>query len=220
MLISPVRKLALASGIHASCSYSIISPDTTHVLYVNPSNRPVRILNGQVLATAEPAKPNTPCSYFSDIMSFAESAIVLAVTVAPELAFSQERDIAGAGNTTTTGNDFVEIKPASPMTVSDAPNLQTIQDTLQRDTVKLEWHPDVGEIDPMGLEHEFRESRPLQPQSEDVEDKATRRSGMGYQSETHSPPETALEKDAAQVSQIIRGSERTEYWKVTCKVRS
>jgi hypothetical protein len=57
------------------------------------------------------------------------------------------------------------------MTVSDAANLQTIQDTLQPDTVKLEWHPDVGEIDPMGLEHEFRGSGPLQPQSEDVGDK-------------------------------------------------
>jgi hypothetical protein len=101
-------------------------------------------------------------------MSFAESAIVPAVAVAPELTFSQGGDIGGAENTTITENDFVEIKPASPMTVSDAPNLQTIQDTLQRDTVKLEWHRDIGEIDPMGLEHEFRESGPLQTQSEDV----------------------------------------------------
>jgi hypothetical protein len=113
MLISPVRKLASASGIHASCSYSIISPDTTHVLYVNPSNQPVRILNGQILATAEPAKPNTPYSYFSDVMSFTESAIAPAaptVTVAPEVAFSQRGDTAGVGNTTITGSDFVEIK--------------------------------------------------------------------------------------------------------------
>ena len=68
-------------------------------------------------------------------------------------------------------SDSIEIKPAFPVTVSDTPNLQTIQDTLRLDTVKLEWHPNVGEIDPMGLEHEFRESGPLQPQSEDAEDK-------------------------------------------------
>jgi hypothetical protein len=42
-------------------------------------------------------------------MSFAESAIVPAVAVAPELAFSQEGDISGAGNIITTGSDFVEI---------------------------------------------------------------------------------------------------------------
>jgi len=129
MLISPVHKLTSVSGIHASCSYSIISPDTTHVLYVNPSNRPVRILSGQVLATAEPVKPNTPCCYFSDVMSFSESAAVPAVAVAPELAFPQGGDVAAA-NTAATERDFVEIIPAFPVTVSDAPNLQTIQDTL------------------------------------------------------------------------------------------
>src|SRR5438046_2419589 len=80
------------------------------------------------------------------------------ITVAPELAFPQVMNVA-------TGNATL------PVTVSDTPNLQTIQDTLQLDTVKLKWHPNVGEIDPMGLEHEFRESRPLQPQSEDAEDK-------------------------------------------------
>jgi hypothetical protein len=50
-----------------------------------------------------------------------------AVAVSPEVAFSQGGDNAGAGNTTTTGNNFIEIKLASPMTVSDAPNLQTIR---------------------------------------------------------------------------------------------
>src|SRR5438046_2099255 len=80
------------------------------------------------------------------------------ITVAPELAFPQVMNVA-------TGNATL------PVTVSDTPNLQTIQDTLRLDTVKLEWHPNVGEIDLMGLEHEFRESGPLQPQSEDAEDK-------------------------------------------------
>jgi hypothetical protein len=92
MLISPVRKLASVSDIHASCSYSIISPDTTHALYINPSNRPVRILNGQVLATAESVKSNIPCSYFSDIMSFSEPpavSVVPAITIAPELVIPQ-----------------------------------------------------------------------------------------------------------------------------------
>ena len=69
------------------------------------------------------------------------------------------------------GNDFARIKPAFPVTVPGISNLQAIQDTLRLDTVKIEWHPDVGEIDLMGLEHEFRESGPLLPQSEDVEDK-------------------------------------------------
>src|SRR5208282_991604 len=43
---------------------------------------------------------------------------------------------------------------------------------------------------------------------------------MGYQPETHSLPETALDKDAAQVSQIIRGSRWTEPQKATFEVRS
>ena len=57
------------------------------------------------------------------------------------------------------------------MTIPNTPNLQTIQNILRFDIIKLEWHPDVDEIDSMGLEHEFRESESLQSQSEDIEDK-------------------------------------------------
>jgi hypothetical protein len=85
--------------------------------------------------------------------------------MAPEPSFPQRWDVAALGN------DFVKIIPAFLATVPDAPDLQTIQDTLRLNTIKVEWHPNVGEIDSMGLEHEFRESGPFLPQLENTEDK-------------------------------------------------
>ena len=173
ILITPIHKLTSISDIHASCSYSIISSDMSHILYINPSNRSVRILNEQILATAESIKSNTSCSYFFDVMSFANSTIVSvisAIAVASELAFSQGGNIAATENAAVVKNN-VEIKPVLSMTILDASNLQTIQNTLWLDTIKLEWHSDVSEIDSMDLKHEFREFKPLQLQSKDIEDK-------------------------------------------------
>src|SRR5437667_11547637 len=64
LFVSPVRKPTMAEGAYAACSYSIISETTTHLLFINPTNRPVKIAQGEIIATAEPFKPNTRCSYF------------------------------------------------------------------------------------------------------------------------------------------------------------
>src|SRR5436190_18858701 len=54
----------MAEGAYAACSYSIISETTTHLLFINPTNRPVKIAQGEIVATAEAFKPNMSCSYF------------------------------------------------------------------------------------------------------------------------------------------------------------
>ena len=51
---------------------------------------------------------------------------------------------------------------ADPMSYLDA----ILKSTLDKDTVKLEWHPDLPmfSIDPLGMEDEFTSDGPLQPQ--------------------------------------------------------
>ena len=57
------------------------------------------------------------------------------------------------------------------MIISDASNLQIIQDIFQFDMIKLEWHSNVSEIDLIRLKHEFQESESLQSKSKNVEAK-------------------------------------------------
>ena len=51
-----------------------------------------------------------------------------------------------------------------------------LKSTLDKDTVKLEWHPDLpmDSIDPLGMEDEFRSDGPLQPQPTEDPDKEER----------------------------------------------
>ena len=61
---------------------------------------------------------------------------------------------------------------ADPMSHLDA----ILKSTLDKDTVKLEWHPDLpmDSIDPLGMEDEFRSDGPLQPQPTEDPDKEER----------------------------------------------
>ena len=61
---------------------------------------------------------------------------------------------------------------AHPMGHLDA----ILKSTLDKDTVKLEWHPDLpmDAIDPLGMEDEFRSDGPLQPQPTEDLDKEER----------------------------------------------
>ena len=43
LFVSPVRKPTMAEGAHAAYSYLIISKTTTHLLFINPTNRTVKI---------------------------------------------------------------------------------------------------------------------------------------------------------------------------------
>ena len=70
-----------------------------------------------------------------------------------------------------------EVNEKDPIPTNKPPDISSLdailQDTLAKDTVKLEWHPDTlcGSIDPLGMEHEFREDGPLLPQPDDGEEK-------------------------------------------------
>ena len=52
----------------------------------------------------------------------------------------------------------IEIIPAVPVPpITGPPDLDVIKDTLDKDTVQLEWYPDLDSIDSLGMKHEFRE---------------------------------------------------------------
>jgi hypothetical protein len=79
LLATPIRRPDTAENIHASACYSILSPTTTHLLYLNPSNRPVKVSQGEVIATLQPFTANTPYSYLN-INSFTVQATTLLAT--------------------------------------------------------------------------------------------------------------------------------------------
>jgi hypothetical protein len=55
-----------------------------------------------------------------------------------------------------TKTEPIEIIPAIPPTI-ESPN-------LDKDSVKLEWYPDLDSTDSLGMEHVFREDESLEPQ--------------------------------------------------------
>jgi hypothetical protein len=191
VLITPARKNTGALQIHASCPYSIISKTTTHVLYLNPSDRPTKIGKGEVIAYAKPIEANTPMSYFgtpcpsffSTVFSNHSSSIDQSLTSNLQTIFDEGKTVAAppifhGDSSSPSTDDPILIDIGHPTTsVNEAPiddinsHIEALQNTIKSDTVKLEWHPYVSAIDPLGMEHEFRDSGPLLPQSMDDEDK-------------------------------------------------
>src|SRR5438552_11978783 len=101
LFISPVRKPIIAEGAYATCSYSIISKTTTHLLFINLTNRPAKIGQGEIVATAEPFKPNTRCSYFG---TSALLSSILGLSTVPISTFTLTPAIPSTYNRPITGN--------------------------------------------------------------------------------------------------------------------
>ena len=192
VLITPVRKNTGAMQVHASCPHSIISGTTTHVLYLNPSDRPAKIGKGEIVAHAKPIETNTPMSYFGVSCplffstAFANNSSMIEQSSSdvpiPSLSIFNEGGtvaaLSGSHSDPLKRDDpiVIDINP-STISIKDASiddinsHADALQNTIKSDTVKLEWHPYVGEIDPLGMDHEFRDPGPFMPQSNDDEER-------------------------------------------------
>jgi hypothetical protein len=67
LFVTPVRHTNIAEGTYATCSYAIMKNDTSHLMMINPSPRPVRIPKDHVVGMYEPFQANTPCSYHGTV---------------------------------------------------------------------------------------------------------------------------------------------------------
>jgi hypothetical protein len=64
LFVTPVRHANIAEGTYATCSYAVMANDTSHLLMINPSPRPVRIAKGETVGMFEPFHPNTPFCFY------------------------------------------------------------------------------------------------------------------------------------------------------------
>jgi hypothetical protein len=156
LLATPIRRPETAENIHASACYSILSPTTTHLLYLNPSNCPVKVSQGEVITTVQPFTANTPYSYLN-INSFTiQATSVLATTTntnpstvsapAPQNGGTEVTTIDTSPSTYHSGPVLsspsdVQKQDSAPVTTSTS---DAIQNTLKQDTIKLEWHTDLS----------------------------------------------------------------------------
>jgi hypothetical protein len=51
MFVSPVRMINNATGMYASCFYSLMQRDTSHLCIVNAGHRPTKIVKDTVIAS-------------------------------------------------------------------------------------------------------------------------------------------------------------------------
>ena len=197
LFLSPVRNMSFsAAAPQAHCSYSVLAKTTTHLLMINPTDRPAKVFEGQLIGTVEPFKPNTRCSYFNahaPLLSVLDSNPVVdpsAVSTSNSIAVTTSQihpmpvyvnfDL---DNYNKAGEAQASASPQSSSTtksfseelqsfVDGKIKLEDIKDsTLAQDTVKLEWHPALlpESVDPFGMDHEFKEEGPLLESSESME---------------------------------------------------
>jgi hypothetical protein len=159
-LVTPVRHANIAEGTYASCSYAIIACDTSHLLMVNPSPRPVRLEKDDVVGMFEPFTPNTPFSYFGAVGSPAAGHSVLS---SPATTSTQ------INPPSVVGQEPVRLAKLNPTKFEAKKEgslfegaIGDVKTTLGLDDPELTWHDGLGaQIDPFGLENEFRDTGPL-----------------------------------------------------------
>ena len=66
LFFSPRRFVKPADGIYGSSAYALFSDKTSYILFLNPSARPVKLSQGEILGSFEPIMPNSPAIYFND----------------------------------------------------------------------------------------------------------------------------------------------------------
>ena len=165
LLVTPVRHANVAEGTYASCSYAIISNDTSHLLMINPSPRPVKLGKDEIIGMFEPFSPNTPFSYFGAVAAAPTVMTGVApTTVNPTVGL---RDAVQMGTSSGITHTFHTAGQQVETPLSDGP-LKDIVSTL--DDPELTWHDGLDvPIDPFGLENEFRDTGPLLEPTVDLE---------------------------------------------------
>jgi hypothetical protein len=81
LFVTPVRHANIAEGTYATCSYAIMAHDTSHLVMVNPSPRPVKIAKGESVGMFEPLPPNTPCCFYGAAASTALNPTTITTNV-------------------------------------------------------------------------------------------------------------------------------------------
>jgi hypothetical protein len=161
LIASPLRKRSVPEGTYLAGAYSLVSKRISHLCFINPSNRVAGFRKGEVVATLRQFDPNAPCCYL-DVQSYLTSLSTVdqfASQYNVQAFCPEQKEI-------VMKIEPIGIIPAIPIPpTTGPPNLDVIKDILDKDTVKLEWDPDLDSIDPLGMEHEFREDGPLEPQS-------------------------------------------------------
>ena len=66
LFFSPCRFVRPADGTYGSSVYALFSDKTNHILFLNPSDRPMKLSRGEVVGSFEPLAPNSPAIYFND----------------------------------------------------------------------------------------------------------------------------------------------------------
>ena len=162
LLVTPVRHANIAEGTYASCSYAVMANDTSHLLMINPSPRPVRISRDQLVGMYEPFHPNTPYSYYGSTSLAVGTA---PPNLAPTTGIFNPLGPVDTGSFNLARTPHIETH-ATPSHDRESPLDQaykTILPTLGLDDPELTWHDGLdAPVDPFGLENEFREKGPLQ----------------------------------------------------------
>ena len=65
LLFTPNRIVNNEDQTYGSACYSVCSDNTNRLLFLNASDRPIKLPKGRLLGTVEPIQPNTPMSYFN-----------------------------------------------------------------------------------------------------------------------------------------------------------
>jgi hypothetical protein len=166
LFVTPVRHANVAEGTYATCSYAVMASDTSHLLMVNPSPRPVRIRRDDLVGMYEPFTPNSPFSFFGATSTGVFQPATLPTTPNPApaaCALSTTARLDVPGNTVSSHFGNVDDKK---IPLFDGP-LRDVAPTLGLDDPDLSWHDGVDvPIDPFGLMNEFRDTGPLQVPSE------------------------------------------------------
>lgn len=177
-MVTPIRKQRKEEGSYVSCSYSIIAKETTHILFVNPSLRPIKISESEVLGQFRPFKPNTPYCYFGMTNTMAPSTPLASSgkgnTVFLSTGTQTKKDLGLNLNfeleqkNSETEIPIVKTFDSKEQTTEAQSIIDAIHPTLGLNDIDLTWETvdskdRSNEIDPFGMEKEFKKEGPLIP---------------------------------------------------------
>lgn len=202
LLVTPVRHANIAEGTYASCSYAVMASDTSHLLMINPSPRPVKIAKEDIVGMYEPFTINTPFCYYGGTNSLAMPFMPGSTAPIPDVTLPGNVEQMRANPVRQTEGLATTIwTPPEAMLGDGKIGDDNIKITLGLDDPDLTWHDGIDvPIDPFGLENEFKESGPLQPRDDVTEstseDEGVKDDGAKVEWEEE-PPETLsrTEKD-------------------------
>ena len=66
LFLSPHHFVEPADGTYGSSLYALFSNSTNYTLFINSSDRPMKLSQGEVIRSFEPLAPNSPAVYFNN----------------------------------------------------------------------------------------------------------------------------------------------------------